>query len=751
MPAELRIFGIRHHGPGSARSLKRALESYVPDAILVEGPPDADDVLQLAAHEEMKPPVALLVYVPDQPQHAVFYPFAVFSPEWIAIQHGLQRKSAIQFMDLPQAHRLIRDDAKSGEEPIASDESAEPVAPDPVRLDPLGQLAEIAGFSDSERWWDYVVESRRDSHAQVFEAIADAMATLRETDRQDDLPRLEAQREAYMRKTIRAAMQRYERIAVICGAWHAPALREPNAKGLVSADNAVLKGLPKVKTAVAWTPWSYDRLSFRSGYGAGVESPAYYHLLYTHDRFPAVHWMTQVARLMRKQDLDASSAHVIEAVRLADTLAALRNRPLAGLQELDEAVLAVMCFGNDAPMQLIRRKLVIGDRLGQIPDEAPVAPLQQDLARQQKRLRLPVSADERDYDLDLRKELDLDRSHLLHRLCLLGVRWGDKRDQRGKKGTFHEFWRVKWSPEFIVNLIEASRWGNTIAEAATARTLQAATEANSLSVLAEHLDHALLADLPDAVSALMLAFQNQAAQSSDCLQLANALPALARITRYGNVRKTDATLVLEVINGLIERICVGLPLACSSLNDDAAHDMFGRIVEVNDAINLLQRDDHKLAWHAALSQIADHDTIHGMVSGRALRILHDAGARAKDVVASRFSMALSTANEPSRAAAWIEGFLSGSGMLLIHDPSIWALLDEWVVSLSADHFTAVLPLLRRTFSTFPAPERRQMGERVKRGAAAHTVRQSVADFDFDRAALVLPVLAKILGVEEEPA
>jgi hypothetical protein len=82
----VRVFGIRHHGPGSARSLLSALEDMGPDAVLVEGPPDAGDVLSLVARPEMKPPVALLVYPPEAPQDATYYPFAEFSPEWQALR-----------------------------------------------------------------------------------------------------------------------------------------------------------------------------------------------------------------------------------------------------------------------------------------------------------------------------------------------------------------------------------------------------------------------------------------------------------------------------------------------------------------------------------------------------------------------------------------------------------------------------------------------------------------------------------------
>jgi hypothetical protein len=175
--------------------------------------------------------------------------------------------------------------------------------------------------------------------------------------------------------------------------------------------------------------------------------------------------MIRVARLLRKQDLDASSANVIEAIRLAETLAALRGRPVPGLQELDEATLTVLCFGSAVPMKLIARKLTIGERLGAVPPETPSVPLQQDLARQQKRLRLRPDANSKTVDLDLRAPNDLDKSHLLHRLSILGIDWGVLQPVSGKSGTFHEVWLLQWQPEFEIRLIECGIWGGTIPEA----------------------------------------------------------------------------------------------------------------------------------------------------------------------------------------------------------------------------------------------------------------------------------------------
>ncbi len=94
---------------------------------------------------------------------------------------------------------------------------------------------------------------------------------------------------------------------------------------------------------------------------------------------------------------------------------------------------------------------------------------------------------------------------------------------------------------------------------------------------------------------------------------------------------------------------------------------------------------------------------------------------------------------------WLEGLLRGSGVLLLRDGVLWELLDDWLTGLSAAHFEEVLPLLRRAFGDFPAPERRQMGERVRHGAPRRVAAPAAADWDAERVAVIVPVLAAVLG------
>lgn len=709
----------------------RALTALNPDAVLIEGPPDADGIVAAAADPAMQPPVAILVYAPETPRAAAFYPFATFSPEWQALQFALARDLPVRFMDLAQTYRL----------------RAEAIEPAPIRelrSDPLAAIAAMAGYSDGERWWDRMVEHRHDD-ADAFAALGDLMAGVREQHGAEETAE-DALREAAMRQIVRATAAEYERVAVVCGAWHVPALRD---LAPARADAQLLKGLTRTKVAATWVPWTFGRLAAASGYGAGIASPGWYDHLWDHSEGIIGSWMTKAARALRTAGLDISPAHAIEATRLAEALASMRDVPLPGLPEAGDAMRAVFAFGDPLPMALVHEELIVAERLGAVPSDVPQVPLALDIAREQKRLRLPPAAQVREVELDLRTAGDLDRSTLLHRLGLLDIAWGTVQRVRGATGTFREAWTLRWRPEFALNVIEASIYGTTLALAADGRTRERAERATDLAALTGLLDAALAAALGECARFVLARIDDLAALTHDVARMLDALPAFAEVRRYGDVRGTDLGAIGATIDSLVARACVGLPTAVLALDDEAAENMLPRLDAADAALRVLDSPDHRTSWHAALARIARDDRVHGLVAGRALRLGFDAGSIAVAEVRQAISRALSHAAAPPNAAAWIDGLLRGSGVLLVHHPELIDVVDEWLVRLGADAFTETLPLVRRTFATFAPAERRAMGERV--AGTTVTVRARVSDdVDDERARLVLPVLAAIFGETGSP-
>jgi hypothetical protein len=756
------LFGIRHHGPGCARSLRLALEELNPDIVLIEGPPDAQEVLPLMRHKAMTPPVALLIYAPDTPSKAVYYPFARFSPEWQALDYSFMRKLPVRFIDLPQEIQLAREpeepeqpeeepaESMGGDEAMTS--AAAPEAPADEqeqtlaspREDPLALLAQAAGYDDHELWWERQIEQRRDM-VGFFDGILEAMTALRaDTSPRDEE---EAQREAQMRQGIRAAQQEgFKRIAVVTGAWHSPALGDlSDAKG----DVALLKGLKRIKTQATWIPWTNSRLAYRSGYGAGVTSPGWYEHLWTTGDGAPTRWLTRAAHLLRSEGLDASSASVIEAVRLGEAVAAIRDLSMPGLAEMHEATQTVLCNGDATRMSLIREKLEIGEAMGKVPPETPAVPLQRDLEAQQRRLRLPATTEDKQYDFDLRNDNDRARSQLLHRLRLLGIPWGEPQRGRRRMGTFHEYWQVKWQVEFVIGLIEANVWGNTVARAATAKSTDAADKSQDLPALTELLDQVILAGLPGAVEHALGRVRDQAAVSADVRHLMDALPPLARVARYSDVRGAKAEDVLPVYTALFERALIGLPGACASLDDEAAAAMVGSMNHVDASVRLLDNAGQREEWIATLRRLVERESIHGLVRGRSARLLLEFSALDEGELQLLARLALSTVTPAPQAGAWVEGVLQGSSSTLIREDGLWQALDGWLSELAPEEFIALLPLLRRSFSDFQPPERRQMGEKVKKlrtpGGQTPSGDGELAPINRERADLVLPVLAQILG------
>lgn len=695
----VRVFGIRHHGPGSARSVRQGLEEFSPDVVLIEGPSDADPLVMLAASESMKPPIALLAYATGEPSNAAFWPFAVFSPEWQALQWAAKNGVQARFCDLPafnvladQGIRTVRDG------------------------DPLSELAAAAGFDDTERWWDSVIESS--SGADSFDAITEAMEALRETVPIDEET---AHREAYMRQVLRKTLKDgAERVAVVCGAWHAPAL--VGALGPAAPDARILKGMSKVKTSLTWVPWTHSRLASASGYGAGITSPGWYHHLFTANDKTITRWLTKVARVLRDEDLPISSAHVIEAVRLADTLAALRSRPLAGLSEVTEATRSVMCDGNDVLLDLITRRLVVGEALGAVPEETPTVPLEADLRARSKTLRLKQQAGAKTLDLDLRRDIDVERSQFLHRLGILEIDWGTPADSEVRStGTFRETWALQWKPEFSVSVIEASLWGTTVAAAATSRVVSKINEPDiSLASLIGLLENSLLANLPAALSAVLESVKTVAALDHDVSHLMAALPTLTRTLRYGDVRGTDVSALVDVADSLLIRICTGLAVAVTGLDDPSAEEFREHLDKVHSAVMVRDDRDASARWLQAMAGVIDRDDVNGLLVGRMVRLLRDSGSITETAAAQRLSRALSVGSTPTAKAGWVDGFLGGGGLVLVHDRALLTLIDTWVRQLREQDFIDTLPLLRRTFGAFEAGERRAIGQAVRGGRRVET-------------------------------
>ena len=198
---QLEFLGIRHHGPNCAKSLLRVLKEQKPDCILIELPEDVEHTLEYIGSSELKPPIAICVHDTKDAAKAAYLPFAHFSPEYQALLFARQTQTPVMAIDLPMSIQFANTFSSITHQ---------------TRPDPLGTIAELAGYSDREQWWSEKIEEGR-SGEEIFPAINLLMREMRkdvgETSEENQM------REAFMRQQIRAALKRgYQRLAIITGA-----------------------------------------------------------------------------------------------------------------------------------------------------------------------------------------------------------------------------------------------------------------------------------------------------------------------------------------------------------------------------------------------------------------------------------------------------------------------------------------------------------------------------------------------------
>ena len=794
------ILGIRHHGPGSARSVLNALEQIQPDCILIEGPPDANDRIQQIDHVEVSPPIALLINTPIQKEErpkAVFYPFAEFSPEWQAIQFALKNKIHTEFMDLACQHRFAIEQqrqaeleqakadatalekidlentdadendsdknelAKPSDLPIEEELSAEQKRYLQYRHDPIALLAHQAGYNDSERFWEHLVEQQ--PHAgEMFQSINEAMAEIRSYLNELNIQKIhdhehliEEYREASMRKIIRQAeKQGFERIVVVCGAWHAPALLD--LKSTAKSDTQLLKALPKTKVESAWIAWTHGRLQRNSGYGAGIQAVGWYAHLWKHYQQAqhgqvdaekiSIDWLSQFAYALRQNGQDASSAQLIDATQLIQSLLQLRGRKIPDLDDLFDVIRSVLHHGYELPEPILNQ-LLQAEKLGHLPDDFSELPIQQDFLKQCKSLRLKLEAVHRDIELDLRQVFDLSKSQFLHRINILGLAWAEQVNDYNARGNYKEKWRLSWQPESSLYLNEMSLWGYTIANASAQLLQEKLTKSDDLTQVAQSIESILLSGLDQCMPLAVQRLQELSTHHQDPSILLETLQPLVTALRYGSVRQFSEHDLFNIIEQLSIRLMLSLPQYCQSINDDVARITAKQLNRLHQLLQQLEHDNLLQYWQDLVHKLLQLDAMNGYLHGFITRISKQQQLIDDQAVESYLSQALSVGQTTDYSAGWFEGFIQEQALLLIHEEQLWNLVNSWLIQLPEEQFIDILPILRRTTSEFSPSESMKLAE--KASSSGITPQQQHSNtLNIERGLMVLDKLKQLLNTQE---
>lgn len=720
------LFGVRHLSPAGAWHLRQLLDRVRPRLVLVEGPSDLTPQLPDITRPETKPPIAILAYTQQVPVRTILYPFAEYSPEYQAIVWAKENGAQCRFMDLPSDVFLALASARPGEEEGTG------------RTDVYTQLDRQSGGDGHETFWERALEhtTAPDAYLQGAGAFG---AQLRElTAGQDsDWPETVV-REAYMRRCIQQAMDEGfapEEIVAVTGSFHVEGL-----KSTAPMTDAEVEALPRLPSSQTLMPYSYYRLSSRSGYGAGNKAPAYYSLLWQALQLEQPGWtarsyLTRIAAWQRQHGTPVSAAEVIEAVRLAYALCKLRGSQVPALRDLRDA--AVTCLGHGSLAQISQAvaDTEIGTEIGALPDGVSRTSIQQDFYRQLGDLKLEKyrALTAQDLPLDLRENrtvksqkaafLDLERSFFLHRLRVLGISFGQQQAVSQDKATWSEPWVLRWTPEAEIELVEAALKGDTVAQAASFAMKERVEEATGMGAIAAVIEDAFTCGMPGAVQYATTALQAMAVEAAALDELAATAQRLSFVVQYGSVRKLDAAPLQPILQQLFLRACLLLPGTC--VCDDGGAKAATQAMELLNAAALAHDFLDQEQWLSALGETADRDDLNTRCSGFAAAILLERGAMDSARLSIEVQRRLSRGVPADLGAGWFEGLAMKNRYALIARLSLWESLSDYLDTLDGEEFKRALVFLRRAFADFSAREKSDIAENL--GEIWHLDAQQVSE------------------------
>jgi len=712
---------IRHHSPACAWHVERVIETIQPKAVLIEGPRDATALIDYLVDPRTKPPIAIYTAYVDRRgsglprRHGAYYPLCDYSPELAAVRAARSLGAEVEFIDLTYPEMVVAEGAASPAGQAPSSEHALSLQDERFlfRSRLLRAACRRAGARDPDDLWDTLFEHdfRRKASSSFFREVLLWCALARQDHSPEQLhAEIHDVRESAMRASIDEATARFAGgpVVVVTGGFHTVAL--PETKGAPPPPTPVAK--PE-DASVTLMRYGFIQLDSLNGYASGMPAPEFYQRVWE-NRDPA-DLVVKLAREVRAQMGSPSAAEAAVALQHMQGLSALRGHASPTREDFLDAVRSLFVKGSiDVEGALVlatARKLLAGDRIGEVPPEAGRPPLVRDFERTAAALKLPLDASrEQESSLDLyRSATHREKSRFFYRLRLLDVpfaKWVRGPDYVAGSGLerVQEVWRFQWQPATESRLIEQSRYGATLEEAASAWLLERFADAEQAGhrsdIAARLVLEGCRCGLQRQAAALLERTGVLVADDPSFVSVVGAASDLdlLRLSREP-LEAHDLEGISEIVAAAWTRAAVLLPTLAHTPEDDEAIalDRLCAWAVLTDSIQGVPgatelRDDQ-------LAQLATIETSNPVVLGAACGLLHAQGTMTGTDLARRLSGFLAGGRaDPAHGARFLRGVLRTSRSACWQEPLVVSAVHETLGTITEETFIAALPHLRLAFS-----------------------------------------------------
>jgi len=703
-------FPVRHHSPGCAYHVKRAVELYQPDCILIEGPSDTDPLLPFLLDSE--PPIA--IYYSYQ-GNACYYPMQSFSPELVAVKTGLRKSIPVHFIDLPFGNLITdRENTKSWYDDYYLQRSKY-----------IEALCEKENCRSHNELWEKLFEmTALDLSTEDYIKNLLTFCYYSRVDYPEELELEENNRirEMYMATQILEHKKKYPRILAITGGFHTAALMALVEGGKPDK----VKPLPGQAYLI---PYSYKECDQLSGYESGMPHPSYYHDLYrglddidkNFFQDTTLIYIAKLAANLRKGKENISLSEEAAAFAMCQGLASLRDKPQPGVYEFLDGVQSAFVKGelNFATSSVMSEavKLLRGEKIGKIAASAPVPPIVLDFLAITKSYKMNTQTTAlKSITLDIvSKSKHRNQSVFLHRLVFLGNSYAKKTygpDYVNRTGTklVREKWDYSLTAQVIPALIEKSHMGGTIEDACESELSDLIkNHSNTSSDAAGLLLQAGLMAL--ASDKLLNLTRENIREDNSIISLGECIKSLVFLEGVGHILRLEQTkTIVQAKNEALMRVVPMIPNLTAV--DEKADFNLAEVVKMLYQATKQTIDIHDM-YREALQDLVQEKSIPPTLDGAATGLLYDAGYFSLDEVLYRAKAYFTGTDEVViLTGRFLRGIFLTAKDVLFYEGGFIEGINDVIGGVSYEEFLELAPDLRLAFTSFTPIEVDRIGKKV---------------------------------------
>ena len=459
--------------------------------------------------------------------------------------------------------------------------------------------------------------------------------------------------------------------------------------------------------------------------------------------------LLDIATALRELGEPLGTAQVLAAVEQALGLAALRGRAWPGRCDLIDALTSCLVkddSGISGNLGAAVASVLAPSDVGQIPEGTAIPPLVSQVRDQLRAARIITDdAVEHRVSLDTsRRPRHRERRELLARLRFVGsgfahqISGADLVAGTGM-GQFFEEWVYAWTPIVEAALVRAAQEApdlDVLVRTRLAERLTGELDADTLATLVSEL---AVMGLDTEAGEVCDRLEDRLGRLSDLSELVEALHRLTGLIESTSRLRLDHAVpriraMVRRGSAMIARLVPDL----AGLEDQEAEAAVDALISVRDLLVRLTAWDHRGGGddggkgpHAGLGAVMreiealrlSRDAAAVLV-GCATGVAASVGALTGQETRSAVVAHLAVGADPTRAADFIVGLVRTSPDVLLHCPDTVEAVTTALTALDDQAFVAVLPDLRRAFTTLRPIETHRLA-----GTVAGLVGTSAANLD----------------------